>query len=468
MDIGDLAFVFGGNSSGDSPETRAMNSDRRFVRSQDHLAVWRPTAKGRILTAWEALKTFGFETLCKVVDEGTVAIVVDPKEPAATLRRRRERLGLDFDSIALASKVSEEDVRRSEDPDARNYILVLEKIARCYGLDERFVSLVSGSGGDDNLAIRLRTLRDRDHSFSERDILTFGEITWIISTQHRLQNWLETKGKVPGSLRPDNQYGSREYPAYAHGYYLASKTRDILGIRKDEPITSMRDLCESLLGIPLIQARLPRNVAGATLSSGSDRGIVVNTEGENQNEWVRRVTIAHELGHLLWDPNQRLENLKVDRYPDIDCSGESRHETDYVEQRANAFAIGFIAPSSAVRALIGNHEPTTSLRSVMEHFGLSFTSARYHVWNLFDRRHPLESFRVEDTEPTDEWKGRETFTLDYFEPSSVPFSRRGAFASLVVRSEKRSFISEQTAAEYLSCSQDDYRDHRGDIEQLHF
>ena len=56
--------------------------------------------------------------------------------------------------------------------------------------------------------------------------------------------------------------------------------------------------------------------------------------------WVRRATVAHELGHLLFDPVQ-LDRVRVDTYQsnEIDPESHLTPRPDVVEQRANAFSI---------------------------------------------------------------------------------------------------------------------------------
>ena len=457
----DLVLVFGPESRGDTPSERARTSSRRFVRSQDHLAVFRKSATGRVLSAWEAYSVFGFDMLKQVTQEGIVPLVCDEREPASTLRERRQELGLDKKDLAKFLDIAEVEIDNAEDSSKRNPISVLERIARVLGLDDGRLSLEKGCRGDQLLAVRLRALRTERPYIGPRAALAFSEAAWIIDTQYRLAAWLSTSGKssIKDRFEPSENYGSTGYPAWQHGYFLAHKTRELLGIDEDAPIVSLRQVCEETLQIPIIQIKLPPQIAGATIAVGDRRGIVVNLEGDNKNEWVRRVTIAHELGHLLWDPDGFLKELRVDDYSEINDvmrEGSTSESADpYIEQRANAFAIEFLAPQSEVERVFARETPG-NLRKVMEHFGLSFTSARFQVWNSLSGRIPLESIKVSDTSPTDEWKAAETFAIDYFEPDSVPFSRRGRFAGYVVEAEKRALITANTAAEYLACSSAEY------------
>ena len=75
----------------------------------------------------------------------------------------------------------------------------------------------------------------------------------------------------------------------------------------------------------------------------------MNLHGDNQNPLVRRATIAHEFAHLLYDPDEYLNKVTVDTYEGLEYNpkigpdiADSEHY--HVEQRANAFAISFLAP----------------------------------------------------------------------------------------------------------------------------
>ena len=267
---------------------------------------------------------------------------------------------------------------------------------------------------------------------------------------------------VPGyaqQIVPTDDYGSADYPAYKVGYELAKGVRITLGLG-DVPIESMRDLVEIKLGIPVVQAELPKHIAGATISisvSHSEheaRGIVLNTIGANENVWVRRATLAHELGHLLFDPIQQLERVRVDTYQSNGLDPQSG-SIDYVEQRANAFAIAFLAPMDAVRDMTATPIGIGSLESVMSGFGISHTAAIHHVCNAHYRQFPLPSGSVH-VAPTDEQKAAEESTLYYFPIEKTPDVRRGRFAGLVDACFESGYVSIDSAAQYLSCSKEEF------------
>ena len=186
------------------------------------------------------------------------------------------------------------------------------------------------------------------------------------------------------------------------------------------------------------------------------RGVVLNTVGENQNVWIRRATLAHELGHLLYDPDSKLQSVRVDSYTDSQRNPQAQ-EADFVEQRANAFAIAFLSPNDAVRQLAPTPVSEESVIKVMHTFGISHTAARYHIANSHYRQFDVPS-TVINTGPSDEQKAAENFTVDYFPVPDTPEQRRGKFAGLVTAAYDNGFISEDTAALYLECSVQDFQD----------
>ena len=220
----------------------------------------------------------------------------------------------------------------------------------------------------------------------------------------------------------------------------------------------MRDLVEHRLGIPIIQVPLQKAIAGATVSSHGRRGIVLNTAGANSNVWIRRATMAHELAHILFDPEQQLSNVRVDSYDEMARDAQNGASSpDNVEQRANAFAVEFLAPRDAVKKIVPSSAQvsTASIERVMSRFGIGRAAARFHVGNAWWGQAELPSDRDIRAEPTDEQRSAEDFTLDYFQPKSTPEQRRGRFAVLTAEAIDAGLITMDTGAQYLGCSVDD-------------
>ncbi len=390
----------------------------------------------------------------EAVEYGTAVLPPARDEPSATLRGARAALGLTQQAVANRAGVSAELIRDAENPRRRVPIRELQKIAVVLGLDERLVGFSPTASLDTELGTRLKQLGRGDTTFSPLLVATFAEAAWVIRTETRLRGLLNWTTGVLAAFERDSFYGTAAFRAWSHGYLLAERTRSILGVSRSLPLQPLR-AWTFRLGIPLVQAELPKRVAGATLASGGVRGIIVNTRGSNRNVWVRRSTIAHELGHLLWDPDHKLTPVHVDDYSVI---GHYSAADSYIEARANAFAVELLAPRAEVDLRYRTAETSDAgVRDVMEHFGISFTAARYHIKNASGSEIPLSKLSTPERADTAEWRAVESFTDDWFPFATTSSMRRGTFAACVVAAEQRRLIHEDTAATYLQCSRAEYR-----------
>lgn len=465
MDTKKLNYIFGKDSQGDTELQRAKTSKQIYVRSQDHLSFWNERATGRALTAFQAYTAFGIGALEEVLEYGSAIIAKSKEQPSATLISQRKGLGITIAELAKKTKLTQKEIEACEDQTVRSSIRLIEKMAIALGLDETRISFKASSGYDDSLAVRLKDL-SKTQNLNSSSVLALSEASWVIRTQHRLACDLEEHVQFRNKFEPSDTYGDASYPAWQHGYYLAQKTREILGYDPSEPILSLRTVCDDL-GIPLLHAKLSAMHAGATVVSDEVRGIIVNTDGRNRNVWIQRATIAHELGHLLWDPDERLKRVRVDTYAELDQLYVNRESKDFVEARANAFAIAFLAPLAAVKSefsLYSNFQD--GVRAVMEKFGISYTAAKYQIWNATERACDIKKLTVVNSDATDEWSGREAYTDDFFPIETTDLIRRGKFSALVVRSEVRGIITEDTASTYLQTDVAVYREKRDSILSL--
>ena len=459
----DLTRVFGPRAEGVGEAAKAARqSDRRFVRSAGQLAVYNPDRRptGHVLTAWEAFDAFGLERLDEALEYGAAILKHSAGSAGRMLKRRRNVLSFDRRSVARAASVSESKVAAVENSGPGVAIGDANRIAFVLGVDERFLAFRPDGAGEDGLAVRLRTLRNRGSNHAVRvsatTALLFAEAASIVRVQHRLRDWLGIESESD-RFEPVADYGSSARPAWKVGYDLAAEARNALGLGR-APIHSMRALVEERLGIPVVQAPLPGNteIAGATVAAADDsegevRGIVLNTLGANENVWVRRATLAHELGHLLFDPPERLGNLRVDSYDEGRTDPQDEGAADFVEQRANAFAVAFLAPNDAVRETAPPPLTTASVAKTMRMFGIGKVAAGHHICNSHYRQYDTPDFEAVAEEPSDDWKGREGFTLDFFPLPGLPDQRRGRFAYLAAKCCREGLISGHTAALYLRC-----------------
>jgi Zn-dependent peptidase ImmA (M78 family) len=468
-DSADLVRVFGPESKGDTEEARAASSHKVFVRSQIQITEDDNRGTGRKMTALEALRSYGWDVLARVADEGCVPLVSEPDEPASTLKARRAALNLTPQQLARGAGVTPAIVEKAEVVGNVCSIRDLEKIAQALALNEHLLGFTSGAGGDMRLGVRLREMtqaNDAQH-FSATDVLNLTEAAWVVFTQSELLRLLNEHGPLATRDRfaPDPDY---RYPTFERGYLLAENARKLLRISDSEPIRSVKQLVEETLGIPVIQEQLAERFAGATIANGSDRGIVINERGQNSNVWVRRMTIAHELGHLLWDPDSSLNRLKVDRYDDLQADYVPERmpagaPKDPVEIRTNAFAISFLAPRQGVRAIASKNDDNTKLVSeVMETYGVSATATKHHIRNVTGR--DVAAVHIRDLPgPSDESIAAENMAVDWFPLGSTPISRRGRFSFFVVKAFRAGLISGDTAAIYLRSTEEEFRRHQSKV-----
>lgn len=457
-----LDAVFG-SGPGDDPEARASASSVEFVRSIDQIAHAIEGARGRRLTAREALDAYGLDVLRVVADEGSALLAADADAAGRVLRERRAQLNLTVAQVARRAGLSP-DVVKALEASKRRPVREYERVARVLGLDERMVSVRDEPVGNERIAVRLRSLQRTGRArLSATTVGALAEAAWVAATQVRLE-------KLFGFDRPEvsfahsADYGGPGWPAWRAGFALAANVREALSLGMD-PIPSLRDVCERRLRIPVIQAELGDDIAGATVDTEGCRAVVLNLAGRNREVFVRRATLAHEMGHILFDPPQRLDDLRVDPYDDLERTFDEI--VDPVEQRANAFAVELLAPQQEAvkRFQTARDEP---LRDVIDHFGVSFTAARYQVWNGLERRTPLDRLTAPSVRPDPTWDARERYTTDYHPIRALARhpARAGRFSALALRAALERHISWDTAAEWLDASADEVRRAEADLRGL--
>ena len=256
------------------------------------------------------------------------------------------------------------------------------------------------------------------------------------------------------SCEISHNYGDEPGDARMEGYQLAEILREALGLG-NERITSMRDLVQDQLGIPVVWTELPNGVSGATFScqehdDSEFRGIVINSVGENEDAWVRRVSLARKLGHALFDPADKINHVWIDHHLNY-IPGEYETE-DLVQQRADAFALAFLAPFDEVRRITSPPVRTYNVSRVMDHFGMCESAARRRIESCW-------AGEIEDVPkglswivPKDEDVAAENLLWGNAAPCIVNQSRQGKFAKVVLDCYEESLISQDTAALYMGCT----------------
>lgn len=445
-----------------------------YVRGKYELAELDEDAHptGHRLTEFEVREAYGNRVIAELRTDLSAVLLSSRGNIEKAIRDQRAAIGISVGSLARATDFDEGVIRQVEENAAAIPIQHLEQIAFILGLDERFLALEEDARADRALRVRLRVLLQEagaETAMQRRRItpqvaLKLSEAASITRTQIRLQKWLDIPDEKH-QFATSSDYGDVQHPAWKVGYQLAEQARSILELGR-APITSMRALVERRIGIPVLQFELPSEIAGATVASGADRGIALNLSGQNTNVWVRRATLAHELGHILFDPDEQLNSIRVDRYSEAEKDPESPGFDDYAEQRANAFSIAFIAPPEGVRERITPPASSASVIDMMHHYGLGRVAATYHVANVFYRQYDAPSASELHAGPRDEQIAAESFTIDFFQPAATPVQRRGRFAVLVTKAFDAGLIAEDSAAAYLRCSTNELQNNLGFLRDI--
>mgnify|MGYP001809601325 CR=1 FL=1 len=165
------------------------------------------------------------------------------------------------------------------------------------------------------------------------------------------------------------------------GYTKAIELRSALSIDNSLPLLGECDLERVVLprlGVIVTEVALDDNhIDGAAMfAPGSAPMILINLSGRfSSSMWGRRMTLAHELCHLLHDLSE-----------DKDVAVVSNPWAPYLlERRANAFAAMFLMPPSAIGAVLpANPRQWTSdmLRHAMRDLGVGRSALTWHLYNL--------------------------------------------------------------------------------------
>lgn len=166
------------------------------------------------------------------------------------------------------------------------------------------------------------------------------------------------------------------------GLERALEVRAAIGLPEDAPLTEAWDLEVVLLprlGVTVQDVHLDDpGVEGIALASPEIAPtIAVNLTGRYaQTPWGRRMTLAHELCHLLFDVGED-GRVGIVSNAWADAGGE---------RRANAFAVNLLAPEPALRAVLSASDAekwrSVDLARAMTHLRVGKTTLIWQMHNL--------------------------------------------------------------------------------------
>jgi Zn-dependent peptidase ImmA (M78 family) len=203
-----------------------------------------------------------------------------------------------------------------------------------------------------------------------------------------LRRLSETCAQLPSFVKsPLAQYQQPDPPTsspdivFQDGYEKALEFRSALGINPELPLLDDKDLEAVLLpslGIAVRDLTLESSeIDGmAVFSPGKTPLVGVNLTGKSSSTpWGRRMTLAHELCHLLYDLSDQM-SVGILSNP---------WAPDLLEKRANAFAAMLMMPREALEAVLPLNPRQWTLGGLgyaMKSLGVGRTALMNHLHNL--------------------------------------------------------------------------------------
>ena len=464
-----LRFVFGPDTDGPDWESAVRGCGWRFVRGGAELSLYEESRKptGHVMTAWEAWTAYGPEVIDEAIEYGSAVLIEARGSVESCLSRRREEVGITREILARSVGVRAHDVLGAETASKDVPIRTLQKLAFGLGMDERLLFFRSDCGADPAFSGRLKTLQAYGGGdairISQEDAASLAEAASVTRVHSRLKDWLGSP-RFGGDISSSEDFGNESGPepgpsARQVGYRLAEYLRDRLDLGVG-PVESMRDLLADHLGVDVIWAELSSTVAGATFTCADHegnqvRGVALNSGGGNEDVWTRRVTLARELGHALFDPDNRLRNLLV--HGQLQEEPQGNAPVDPVDQRADAFALAFLAPQDEVQRIAPQPVDGFKVGRVMQYFGMCEAAARKRILSCYSGDADLPaagSYWV----PASDRVEFESLVADSSLPCSSRISRQGRFSVSVRDSLEQGLISDDSAAFYMDCTPADIRE----------
>ncbi|MBK7076678.1 MAG: helix-turn-helix transcriptional regulator [Myxococcales bacterium] len=166
--------------------------------------------------------------------------------------------------------------------------------------------------------------------------------------------------------------------AAKQAYQLAIDLRRHLA-EPSRPFDDLVEVIEDRLGVVVVVERLSAGGACAVVAGGA-RAIVLDADTYADAVGRARVALAHELCHVLHDPQEAGVHIVLDREAD-----RSAHAN---EQRARAHAAELLLPLAGLHGLLGlpaqvdSHDAAVALVArAMDHFGTPWQLTANHLVN---------------------------------------------------------------------------------------
>ncbi|MBL8602112.1 MAG: ImmA/IrrE family metallo-endopeptidase [Myxococcales bacterium] len=310
----------------------------------------------------------------------------------ASLRQLR---GLSLSECANLSELSVEQVSAVESGGGR--VEWVAALARQYGLAaEDFDGALVKLNGDPLTTVFL--FQSEAQSFDIEDLVPLERAMRAARLFAAFSPDVQAAGLRRRAFTAVAESGPLSADAARQGHALARKVRASLGL-PEAPLGDLRLILEERFGIPVLVDSLQSPSLRAAAALDANRAcaavlLAANDISRQQNPWLARVYLAHELCHILFDPSTpgRVQIALDDR-------GEGRARGPYAlrEARARGFAAELLLPKEGLIALFKGQDPPSNLieartrvELASQHFQTPGEITIHHLSNMGFLDHDLK------------------------------------------------------------------------------
>jgi hypothetical protein len=351
----------------------ALNSSKvRFVRSINELGLADALATGgEWVTPQQALRlSHGRrETLLEAVRDGQASLPVHGWPPGVVADRART-LGLTAELLAETTRLPLRDVEQCLDADAVPNVRALSTVARVLGID--------GASFDPAYGLEFFTAFDAKPLLPPRDALVCLDVASTVDDINRLRSWRGVSAPQQRTVAALPHAPVDSSNTRGQAIRLARSLREWLDLSPTQPIQSMVDVYHRL-GFPVVAADLPPGHPSMAVRRRTGRGVAVQRAFATPERQVDlRFYLAHELCHLIWDPDDVylvLEAAQAPNEPTNDVAewlANLERTLAPTEVRATLFATELLLPGAAT-------VPTQPIDGLVTRYGVTAWHAALSV-----------------------------------------------------------------------------------------
>lgn len=369
------------------------------------------------------------------------------------LARLRDLLGFSVEEVAVMMRRSREDVRRLEENPDELEDEDAEQLSRLYGVD---VLDALAAGNPEELATPLASLlKAKADVLDASSRFAMTEAMAVARLVRELQGLLEMPAAWDGiAVFADNpNYG---HPREGVPSRMAEVVRQRLSLGI-EPLSSVQHDVLEPLGVLVLVADVWRALDAFSFATPAVGGVIVLNQrsGASATAFGRRVALAHELCHVLFDRGQMRAIADFCVLAMQSRTGRHGELHEGVERRARAFAAYLLAPLDAFEAAwrrYGGRDVAQRVRLMMEEFGLGYEATRAHLDNAGLLKLQERISNVPTAAPP-AWEERDRLPIQT-DPQLLCISplRRGALLAHLRRAWSAGLVSEGFVRESLELS----------------